>query len=212
MTKVDILLRDTIETLKCEGYDTIQTVDPFMIIKIWLERKAQIVTDQRQQILKENKTDKDSLLISIKTIIGKPIHIYCFKHSTIEDIKEQILNTEGIPADQIRLIFNGKQLEDGRTVEEYGIINESALHMVLRLRGGMYATSSGKIGLNCITKYNKKKDESVHKGYVCDMCGIMDFGGMRYHSTKFKTDFCFNCYEREKWFDGHQDDTFIEYY
>ena len=114
-----------------------------------------IVPGSRLELELDKKRDIEKSIIYVKTLTGKTITVKGHLTMLVEDLKEEIQNIEGIPPDQQRLIFAGKQLEDDRSLAMYGIADGSILHLILRLRGGMYDISSGREDLKELSVVKK---------------------------------------------------------
>ncbi len=93
--------------------------------------------DQPSSIISEEENfNPFRLALNIKTLSGHSIQIEVAFNDTVMRVKELIEESQGIPSQQQRLIYQGKTMADSLTINDYGLKNRDTLHMVLALRGG----------------------------------------------------------------------------
>lgn len=107
----------------------------------------------------------DDFPVKVRSLIGKEIPIKVHHKMTVSELKSCIEKIDQTPFDQQRLVYNGKQLEDERTLDYYEVKEDTVIHIILRIRGGMFHETSARkdFGLVQCAWFNSESIEELEE-------------------------------------------------
>lgn len=138
---------------------------------------------------------RGGMQLFVKTLTGKTVSIEVEEGESIEDVKAKISEKEGIPPEQQRLIFGGQQLQDAKTLDDYDVGDDSTLHLVLRLRGGMQLFVKTLTGKTVSIEVEEGESIEDVKAKISEKEGIppeqqrLIFGGQQLQDSKTLDDY-----------------------
>ena len=110
-----------------------------MLLRQWYESSLQPMSWPNQGEKNDNRRairPQQEMQIFVKVMTGRTITLTVTRDTNIEEIREMIQSIEGVHSSQQRILYGGKQLGDGKCLDDYCILDESTLHLMLRLCGG----------------------------------------------------------------------------
>jgi ubiquitin len=200
--------------LRVETYSTIKQVKQMIQDKKGIPSDQQHITFSAKSLLNARtliyyNIQEGSILqlatyspsymqIFVSVATGKTKTLNVKSNDTIFQLMQMIQDKEGISSDQQRIIFAGKQLEEECIISDYGICKGSTLHMVIRLRGGMFQETSGRKEFDALpplTQYTQTSEgqlhDEIHAGIACNFCGKSEWKGAR--SISIVIAVCMSC-------------------
>lgn len=151
--------KEEVETTVVAGDTTLNVISTGLLDASAELRDAMVLTEAPQAAASASSSIDCRMLI-VNTLDGKTIYVDVRPSDTILTVKQLIQDKEGLPPEQVRLIYAGQALEIGQTLASYKIPHEVVIHLVLSVRAGMFALSSGREGMKQL-KFDSSAEQPI---------------------------------------------------